>query len=164
MIFLGKILKTRGNRGEVVYLPSFFEDSLDSWKGREILLKSAKHQRLETIDYIKETKSGYLLKFFNINSIGEAFQLIGYSMYGSGFEDKGSYAESIIDFRVKDINNVSWGAVVDIKRFGLNVILEIKKGNEIIYVPYNEKIVIDIMNEERMIIIDPPEGLLSLNK
>jgi len=164
LIFFGKILKTRGNKGEVLYLPSFWKDSSNYWQGKKILLKSTKHQRTETIEYIKKTKSGFILKFFNINTIREAFRLIGYSLYGTGIEDKGSDVENIIDFKVKDINDIYWGTVFDIKKFGLNVILEIKNKDEIVYVPFNDKIVIEISEKEKLIILDPPEGLLNLNQ
>lgn len=164
MIFLGKILKTRGNKGEVFFIPSILKVSSDIWKGREILLKSAKYQRKETIEYIKKIKSGFILKLLNINTLNKAFQLVGYSMYGSGVNYEQSDVGNIIGFIVRDIHGIYWGTVLGIKNFGLNMVLEIEHNNDIIYVPFNNKILVDIRKEEKLIILDPPDGLLNLNK
>jgi 16S rRNA processing protein RimM len=164
LIFLGKILKTRGNKGEVVCRPSFSINTPSHWEGNEILLKSAKNQRKATIEYIKNTKSGFILKLVSINTIREAFKLVGYSLYGIGIQGKESAVEDIIDFKVKDLDNVYWGIVFDIKKFGLNVILEIRNNDNTIYVPFDETIVIEIQKERKTIILDPPEGLFNLNQ
>ena len=85
-------------------------------------------------------------------------------MYGIGIQAKESDVEDIMNFMVKDVNDVFWGTVFDIKKFGLNVILEIKKNHDTFYVPFDESIVIEIRKEEKLIILDPPEGLLNLNQ
>jgi len=50
----------------------------------------------------------------------------------------------------------------NIRVSSLNIILEITYKNDIVYVPFND--IIKINRKEKLIIIDPSEGLKDLNK
>lgn len=55
-----------------------------------------------------------------------------------------------------------WGTLENIRVSSLNIILEITYKNDIVYVPFND--IIKINKKEKLIIIDPSEGLKDLNK
>ena len=50
------------------------------------------------------------------------------------------------------------------RRFGLNTLLEVSDDDEIVFIPWASDIVQEIRDEERVVIIDPPDGLRDLNK
>ncbi|MCP4217716.1 MAG: hypothetical protein GY765_23950, partial [bacterium] len=68
------------------------------------------------------------------------------------------------EFIVKDINGLEWGRVLDISEAGLNKLIEVYQNDDIYYVPFTDSIVKSIDAEKRLIIIDPPDGLMDLNK
>jgi ribosomal 30S subunit maturation factor RimM len=55
-----------------------------------------------------------------------------------------------------------WVILENIRVSSLNIILEIKYENDIVYIPFND--IIKINKKEKLIVIDPSEGLKDLNK
>ncbi len=142
--------------------PSPVGDIFTFRKKKNILLKSEKYQSKQKIEYVRDMKGKFVLKFSNINTINQAMKLIGYSVFGVGeSEEKGS---PLIDYYVKDIHQELWGKVKDIKEYGLNRVLEVENHGEIVYIPLGKGIVHEIRDDEKLIVIDPPEGLQSLNR
>ncbi len=164
MILVGNILKVRGNKGEVVYAsPDALHYPLE--KGENVCLKSKKYQKEFQIEYLKESKSGTFLKFKGVDTINEAFRLIGYSIFKlitpeeAGIETPN---DTIDDFVVKDLNGQVWGTVVDINVASLNKLIEVQDGEKSYFVPFVDEIVKEINREKREILIDPPPGLKEL--
>ena len=169
MIFLGKIVKVRGNKGEVVVATSpdvDVEAHMDIFpKGEVLVLKSEKYQRECSVEYSREIRGNCVLKFTDTNSINDALKFIGYSIYGTYTGAQKSKKAKVVRFIVKDTQNYLWGEVKNMETYGLNQILEIEDSEgDIIYVPFADSIVKKIDEEEKLIIIDPPEGLMNLNK
>ena len=167
MIFLGKIVKTRGNKGEVGIAPSpnFDGDSYTLLKGEAVVLTSAKYQKECNVEYFKEISGAPVLKFCGINTINDALTLVGYSLYGTQSGENDGQNTGVVDFIVKDTHGCLWGQVKDIESSGLNQVLEVEGNHgEIIYVPFAESIVTKIDREKGIILIDPPDGLKELNK
>ena len=164
MISLGKIVKVRGNKGEVVFIPSPGRDISILRKGEVVLLESSKYRKSYRVEYSKETSGIYVLKFVNINSINEALRLVGYTIFISSASKESIKRGGIVGFIVKDINGQSWGEIVNIETGSLNKILEVRDQNDVYYVPFNDVIVKEIDEEEGIVFIDPPEGLRDLNK
>jgi len=168
LIFLGKIVKTRGNKGEVVTAPApdVDVDAYPLLKGEAVVLKSAKYQRECNVEYFKEISKACILKFIDINTINDALKLVGYSIYGTQPGGKNVQTTRIqTDFIVKDTHGCLWGQVKDIESSGLNQTLEVEDNDgDIIYVPFADSIVTEIDREKGIIIIDPPDGLKELNK
>jgi 16S rRNA processing protein RimM len=167
LVFLGKIVKTRSNKGEVAVTPSpYFEACLPK-QGEDVLLQSQKYNFQHKIEYFKEIRGAYILKFNAIDTISDAYKLIGYSLFSpQTFEEDTSFSfEKSIDFTVKDVTGNEWGVVKNAETFGINQVLQIdgEDGN-VIYVPFAEEIVKEIDEEKKIIIIDPPDGLKELNK
>lgn len=163
MIFLGKIVKVRGNKGEVVITPSPQLDVCIPKEGEKIILKSLKYQKEETLVYLKEVGGPWVLKISGSTCIDDALKLVGYSIFAYGEEPE--TLDSIIEFTVLDIHGNLWGKVVNIEEADLFQLLEVEdpQGN-IIYVPLADEIVKSINTEQKTILIDPPDGLKELNQ
>lgn len=163
MISFGKILKTKGNKGEVVIgLESGFEHIILN-PDQSVVLKSEKYSRTQKIEYCRQLNHNIILKFHHIDSIKEAYRLIGYVIYIAD-EKIRKEDKHLIHFEVRDIHSNRWGTVRAIKEFGLNKILEISDNDQTVYVPWDKDIILEIQDTERVIVIDPPDGLRDLNR
>jgi 16S rRNA processing protein RimM len=164
LIFLGKIIKIRGNKGEVVVAPSpdLFLHSLRN--GEVAVLKSAKYEKEKEIDYFKEIRGAPVFKFKDTNTINDAFKLVGYSIYANKTDTRDTNT-SIVNFMVKDMQGHLWGMVKNIEDSSINRLLEVETPEgDMIYVPVADSIVKEIDEERKIILIDPPEGLKDLNR
>ena len=167
MIFLGKIVKVRGNKGEVVYTsPDMIAGALR--EGEAVALESEKYRKQYNVEYLKEIKGASVVKFTGINTINEALKLVGYSIYKRNAEagDIKNENNKMKDFMVKDMNGQLWGKVKNIEADNLNKLLEVQdeEKNDLYYVPFTDTIVKEINKEKGLIVIDPPDGLKDLNK
>lgn len=163
MFFIGEILKTKGNTGAVVLKTSpdfFYSKSI-----RSIYLKSKKHQKTLLVEKTSESGNDLIIKFIEINTITEAYKLIGYSAY---LEDQKeinlSKKDNLIDYTVIDIDGNHWGTVINDIEEGLTHILEVNDNDNIILIPYSNDTITEINTSKHTIIIDPPDGLRTLNK
>jgi 16S rRNA processing protein RimM len=161
LVFLGKIVKTRSNKGEVAISPSPYFSACLPKEGEDVILQSQKYSLQYKIEYFKEIGGSLILKFFSIDSINAAYKLIGYSVFSPQTpEDDSSFSfDNSVDYVVKDISGNVWGVVENTELFGLNQVLEVggPDGNSI-YIPFSEGIVKEIDEENKVIIIDPPDG------
>jgi 16S rRNA processing protein RimM len=160
--FIGKIIKIRGNKGEVVVKISPGADTPAIREKESIVLESEKYRIEKTIEGIRDIQGKTVLKLSGVNSIEEAMKLIGYSVFGAG--ESSDSPGALIDYRVVDLNRKSWGRVVRIRDFGLNRVMEVESRGDIIYVPLDKGIVQEIRDDQKLIVIDPPEGLKNLNR
>ena len=163
MISLGKIVKVRGIRGEVVIGPSHNLPLYNLNQGDILTLKSDKYQREEEIEYFREIKGGIVLKFLNIDTINEALKLVGYEIYADDDSKTDQKSDEIIGFLVKDLKDETWGREKSVAINRLNDYIEVKNNGDIYLVPFVDEIVKKIDEKERIIIIDPPDGLKDLN-
>jgi 16S rRNA processing protein RimM len=173
LIFIGKIFKVRGNKGEVVITSP--RVAVHTLAEREILtLKSEKYEKKCELAYLREINGTPIIKLKGIDSINEALKLVGYTVYAETNEKNNdpdnpievSDGAELAGFLVKDLNGEQWGNVIGFETESYNELLEIQDENEaeIYYVPFTETIIKEIDKEKRLITIDPPDGLKSLNK
>jgi 16S rRNA processing protein RimM len=165
LIFVGKIKKIRGNKGEVVVDPSPNLENYSIEEGDIVILKSAKYQKEKKVDYIKEIKGYPVLKFSDTNTINEAYKLVGYSIYTTSDSAPASENNSLLNFQVVDMEGQVWGSIKEIDNSGFNPLLEVESpAGEMIYVPFANEIVKQIDEKNHILTINPPEGLKDLNK
>jgi 16S rRNA processing protein RimM len=176
LIFLGKIVKTRGNKGEVTIAPSPQVETYVPGQGERVFLQSTKYQIERRIEYLKNIRGAWVFKFVDINTINDAYKLVGYSIYstktstspGNSANAANEQATKGVEFTVIDISGCVWGKVKHLETYGVNdtnQILElVGDEGDVIYVPFSEGIVKNIDREKKIITIDPPEGLKGLNK
>ena len=162
MFFLGKIIKVRGIKGELVYSPSM--QNYNPKSGESVTLKSRKYKKIYKVEYFKDTSNARIVKFQGIDTINDALKLVGYSLEIADLDDTLIENENMEKFMVMDLEGQIWGQINKFQNFSHNQIMEIQNGEDIYYVPFVEEIVKKIDKIEKTIIIDPPLGLKNLNK
>jgi ribosomal 30S subunit maturation factor RimM len=140
LVFFGKISKIRGNKGEVILEPA------------------------PTCPDPKLKKNSVVLKIKGIDSIGEAFKIVGYSLFLKSVNFLPEQKPDWNHFAVRDIRDVFWGNVRGIRKNGLSQVIECEHAGEIIYIPVCDEIIREVSIERKLIIIDPPQGLRKLNR
>lgn len=163
MVFFGEVVKVRGNKGEVVVKTPPDVEELPFESGEEVTLKSQKYLSKMCVEYCREIDGNVLLKLKNIDSISDAYRLVGYSIFKEG-EPERRESNSLLDFSVEDIHGRRWGKVEAFNPDSKNPLLEIDSDGDTIYIPFSENIVINIDKKNRIITIDPPDGLMDLNR
>lgn len=133
-------------------------------KGEFVLLKSTKYQKSYRVEYFKEISGANVAKFTNVNTINEALKLVGYTILSSLDAEEKVKKPELTGFTVTDTHGSRWGEIVAVEITSLNKVLKIRDGDDELYVPFDETIVKDIRKKDRVVVIDPPEGLKELNK
>lgn len=163
MVLLGKISKSRGNKGEVIcrISPDVDLSSID-FSG-EFELKSKRHTKTSKMESYSERGSSLIAKFDISNSINDALGLVGYDVYSREYKSEIS-PDSLEGYLVFDINGLSWGKVCKVDLSGPNKVIETFDGSEYTIIPFSDSIILKINSSEKTILIDPPDGLKNLNK
>lgn len=107
-----------------------------------------------------------MVKLEGIDTINDAYRLVGYEIHGDEKTHEPDAPPPLIDFTVKDIHGDVWGTVQDFSSGEMNELLEVYDPIEedTYYIPFSEEIIKSIDEENRLILIDPPAGLKELNK
>ncbi len=164
MIFIGKLLKTRGNKGELVlsYFPYINFSAIK--KGISLDLISDKYEKEFVLENFKLMGNNKLIvKFKSIDDISSALGLVGYSVYMKGSEEK-RIKKDFIDYEVFDMNKNKLGIIVGIVSSGKNELLEVKSKDNEFLIPLATELIKEVNKKENYIIVDLPEGLVDLNK
>lgn len=164
MVFLGKILRTRGIKGEVIV--SLSPDIVIPGEGIEVELRSSKYVRPKKITAITPLAGDAIVAFAGVDSIQEALKIVGYSLYGKQPVVRSKRPASVLGFDVFDGQGNRWGRVMAQPQFSLNQLLEVQdeQSGEVFFVPWHESIVRKVDRRAKSIIIDPPDGLRELNR
>jgi 16S rRNA processing protein RimM len=168
-IAIARIVRTRGNRGEV--LADLYTDYPDRFDALEdVWLEFADGRMMRMIlEETWEHKGREVLKFKGIDSIDSAESLAG-CWVKIPFEEaiplpKGAYFDhDLIGCSVRDVQGKTFGVVEEILHFAENNLLVVKGSGREYLVPVAESICTRISIEEKSIEIDPPEGLMDLDK
>ena len=168
MVFLGKILKSRGNRGEVVVVPSPGIDFLGGRFSGGVLLKSQRYSLRKEIESICGINGQVVVKFKDSHTIEDALRLIGYAIYCDTNDSETVIEEGpgrLIGFEVRDDQGIVWGTVTAVLEQPLNPLLEVTgdPGGEPILIPFTPAIIYEIRVVEKVVLIHPPAGLKELN-
>src|SRR5437588_4856668 len=168
LIVVAHIVKVRGLRGGVVAdLLTDFPDRFENLKTL-VGISSGGVKRSLQIEEQWFHGNRLVLKFANFNSIDEAKELVDYDL-GVAAQDRvelpqdSFYEWELIGSRVETIGGESIGVVIEIMRTGGVEILKVvdESGRDRL-IPMASDIVVEIERDEKLIRIDPPEGLLEL--
>ncbi|MEN8154563.1 MAG: hypothetical protein ABFR75_11135 [Acidobacteriota bacterium] len=163
MIFLGKVTKKRGNRGEVICQTSPDITISDINFDNPFVLRSEKHEKEFAVEFYKKQGSSLILKFFKIDSINESLKLIGYNVYCELLKEIVT-GPDLKGFNVIDVEGNSWGKVEFVEKNKFTGILNVVEGDDVYLIPLSDEIIIEINENEKLLLIDPPDGLRDLNK
>ncbi len=163
MFFLGKISKSRGNKGEVVCQISHEADFSSIDFSGEFELRSTKQIRIAKVESHSENGQMMIMKFNISNSIEDALSIVGYDVYSENLRKSTAFPK-INGYSVSDIHGSSWGIVSRVADSGLNKMIETYDGTVHLMIPLDDSIVVNIDHAKKKILIDPPDGLQTLNK
>lgn len=168
-IAIAKIARTRGNRGEV--LADLYTDFPDRFASlEEVWLEFADERRQRmTLEDSWEHKGRRVLKFEGVNSISEAEEFVGCWVDVPREQavplPEGTYFDhDLVGCSVHDIQGNRLGIVKEVLRIAGNAQLVVQCADQEFLIPAVESICIKISIEEKRILIDPPEGLMDLDK
>lgn len=159
-VFVGKLVNTRGLKGEVKVI-SNFERSDDVFKvGNFVYINNRRY----TIDHVSKVKNFILLHFEGINDINEIEFLKGSEIYvirdSIIDEDSNDYLYSdLIGFKVKCKNHDA-GEITDFINNEVNPLLEANRNGKTYFIPVNSNMIDSVnLEEETVTLIDIGEGL-----
>lgn len=167
-ITIARIVRTRGNKGEVlVELLTDFPDRFNNLE--EVWLEfDDGHSDKIALDFTWEHQGRRILKFVGFDSISSAETLVGCRVQVPGSQavplPDGTYFDhDLIGCSVEDIDGRQFGVVKDILRISGNNQLVVKGPDKEFLIPAVESICTRISIKKKQIIVDPPEGLMDLN-
>jgi 16S rRNA processing protein RimM len=169
-IAIARIARTRGNRGEV--LADLYTDFPDRFSQlREVWLVSSQgtqRQRM-TLEEAWEHKGRIVLKFAGVDSISSAEPFAGFWVEIPADQamplPEGRYFDhDLIGCAVQDLKGNPVGIVSEVLHFAGNSQLVVKNLGRELFIPAVESICVRISIGDKQITVDPPEGLLDLDK
>ena len=168
-IAIARIARTRGNRGEVLAdLYTDFPDRFDALE--EVWLEfSDGRRRRAALENSWEHKGRRVLKLAGIDTISAAEELTGCWVQIPAEQaiqlPEGTYFDhDLIGCSVEDVQGNRLGVVKDVLRIAENSQLVVKGSDREYLIPAVRSICIRISVEDKQILVDPPEGLMDLDK
>lgn len=168
MIVLGKIINLEGNKGELRLKP--YEGSKTILcSGEYIYIRKENKLFPFQIESLKKRKSEFIVKLAGINSDEDGLFSLGQEVLFP--EEKlpplgeGEFYEyQLIGASVRTTSQEEVGQVAGFWEISEKMIMVVEKDKKQILIPFEEAICVSIDVKKRLIIIDPPEGLLDLNE
>ena len=168
-IAIARIVRTRGNRGEVLAdlhtdFPSRFDGLGEVW------LEFDDGQRKHvTLEKSWSHKGRQVLRFAGIDSISSAEELVGAwvevaSKDAVPLPEGVYYDHELIGCSVRDVNGELLGKITDVMRILGNNQLVVTGPHGEFMIPAVEAICKSVSIAEKEILVDLPEGLIDLNK
>lgn len=165
LVTIAKILKTRGLRGETVAeLLTDFPERFENLEDVTGVGPDGTRRQL-TIERFFFQKGRVVLKFAGYDSIETAEELRGFEVCVPESEavelEEGEFFDWELEgCRVETIDGTGIGRVTEVMRTGGTEILVVKGEDKEYLIPFSETICVEVDVEEKMIRVDPPEGLL----
>lgn len=158
-IFVGKLVNTRGLKGEVKVI-SNFERPDDVFKvGNFVYING----RGYVINHVSKVKNFILLQFNGINNINDIEFLKGSDIYATRdtvvTEENDYLYEDLIDFKVMCKGSEA-GIVTDFINNDVNPLLECDRNGKTFFVPVNSNLIDEVNLEDKTLtLLDSAEGL-----
>jgi 16S rRNA processing protein RimM len=166
LVVIARIVKTRGLRGEVV--ADMLTDFPERFEGLEDVFvkpRSGSDGRELKIEKFWFQKGRVILKFAGLDTIEEAEKLRDSDVCvpeedAVELEEDEFFDWQLAGCAVETIDGTSIGEVSEVMRTGGTEILVVKGDGKEYLIPFAETICTDVDIENKLIRIDPPEGLL----
>jgi len=167
-VTVGRIVRPQGNRGEVVVASE--TDFGETRFGNGSVLQVRSHDRVSllTVTSSRPHDGRWVVAFAGVGSIDEAEALRGAELTVpsaelSRLESGGYYVHDLIGCRVDTTGGIAVGRVRDVQLDTGVPLLVIDGAAAEVLVPFTDAICRRVEIGARLIVIDPPEGLLDLN-
>jgi len=165
--YLGKVLKTHGNKGQVMVLLDV--DDPEEYESLESVYLDLQGERIPFFIGSLELKHNRkaVVKFDDFDTIEDAESLQGLEMYlpvtslpalkGNQF-----YFHEIIGYRVVDEHHGDIGIIEDILEMPHQSLFQIRHGEKEILVPVVDDIIRKVDRKKKQVMIEAPEGLIEI--
>jgi 16S rRNA processing protein RimM len=166
LVVIARIVKTRGLRGETV--ADLLTDFPERFEGLgDVLVKplSGGEARKLKIEKFWFQKGRVILKFAGLDTVEEAEKLRDSDVCvpeedAVELEDDEFFDWQLAGCKVETIDGTPVGEVSEVMRTGGTEILVVKGDGKEYLIPFAESICTDVDIENKLIRVDPPEGLL----
>ena len=167
MISIGKIVRSRGKRGELK-LKLYSEDYSRPFFSK-VFIKKGGHLEEYSVEFLRQYKGHYIIKLRAVDSISQAQELAGLEILVPEenlrpLEKNSYYHFQIIGCSVYTKDRKKVGTVKDFLLVENNDLLVVESGTREILVPFTKTICLELNLEKKELLIDPPDGLLELNE
>ena len=165
LVTIAKIVRTRGLRGEAVAdLLTDFPERFDGLKAVTAVFPDGRSEDLELEGFWFQ-KDRVILKFAGIDTVEKAEELRGTDICIAESEsvelDEGEFYDWQLEgCRAETLDGRELGEVRELMRTGGTEILVVAGGDKEYLIPFAEAICTEVDIENKLIRIDPPEGLL----
>jgi 16S rRNA processing protein RimM len=165
--YLGKILKTHGNKGQVIV--QLDVDDPEKYIDLESVYLDLHGERIPFFIDSLELKHNRkaLIRFQDFTTIEDAESLAGLEMHlpvtelpaltGNQF-----YYHEIIGFRVLDQKHGDIGVIEDILDLPHQALFQVRFGEKEILVPVVDEIILKVDKKKKQLLINAPEGLIEI--
>jgi len=164
---LGKIVKTHGRKGEIVFFLDV--DNTDNYKNIESVFIEINSQLvpffIEKLEF--KAKNTAIVKLEDVDSIEQAQDILHSDLYlplsylpplsGNKF-----YYHEIIGFSVIDQQHGSIGHVKGVVDLSHQAVLQVDFNNKEILIPIVDEIILGVNREKKQLEIKAPEGLIEI--
>jgi len=165
--YLGKILKTHGNKGQV--LVHLDVDDPDDYNKLESVYLDLQGERIPFFILSLELKHNRkaVVQFQDFNTLEDAESLQGLEMYLPATELpalKGNqfYFHEIIGYQVTDQHHGNIGVVEDILELPHQALFQVRHGEKEILIPIVDEIIQKVDRKKKRLTIDAPAGLIEI--
>ena len=165
--YLGKILKTHGNKGQVVVLLDV--DTPEDYIELESVYLDLHGERIPFFIAGLELKHNRkaVVQFHDFNTIEDAMSLAGLEMYLPmetlpPLSENQFYFHEVIGFSVIDSTHGDIGLVEDIIELPHQSLFQIRHGEKEILVPVVDDIIVRVDRDKKQLLITAPEGLIEI--
>ena len=167
-IIVGKVIKTHGNKGEIIIKTEV--DIHEMTVGMEYLFININGLIPYKIsDYAIRNNENIQFALSNLDTVESANKLVGKEVYVESSlikqtETKKPLAIIIEEYTVYDKTYGEVGRIANLISINNNPLIRILIDKEEILIPFNEDFIERTDYENKIIFMDLPEGLLSINK
>lgn len=158
-IYLGKILKPHGLRGEVKYQPFGSPNELLEWVGPIHIDDS---ERLLTIEWIRGSDKNPILKFIDVASREQSEAIQGAVLWVEPgalpeLDDGFVYESDILHCQVFDEAGNALGRVEEILETGEHDVIVIRGQGKETMLPLHEETLVEMRLSEQTLVVRPPD-------
>lgn len=163
---IGKITKNQGNKGEVRVIP--FTDYPERYELlKNVYLNNGSERISKKIENIWYHKKFVIIKFKDIDNIGQALELKDYMIEISAeerlpLEENEYYINDIIGYKVFTLEDELLGTLIRVDTTGGTDLFIVKGKNREYMIPAAKEIITKIDSGEQSIQVKPIPGLLDL--
>ncbi len=165
--YLGKILKTYGNKGHLLVMLDV--DDPGEYMELESVYLDLQGERVPFFidDFELKHNKKATLRFQDVNSIGDAEIYPGLEMYLPvnqlpPLEGDRFYFHEITGFRVVDRKYGEIGLIEDVLELPHQSLFQIKWGEKEILIPVIDEVIRSVDREKKILEIEAPEGLIEI--